>query len=277
MPESLPIATALTIIITVMVSLRGFKDDAFREKLIFDPHAILAFKEYHRLVSAALLHLDANHLFGNMLTLFLFGRSIEAVFGAEMFLVIYLVSIVGGDLLSLWLHRHHDYRALGASGGVCGILFAWILLFPGGGVGMFFIPISIPGWLYALGYLVYSFFALKHGWGNVGHDAHIGGAMMGLLLAAFLKPQAVVANPWLFAGMLTLGSVIFLYLWKNPLMLPLKSFLPGREARRPAKPAPGSGPSEAAVDAVLEKVSRAGLNSLTPKERSILQSAAKRK
>src|SRR5258705_2437812 len=119
---------------------------------------------------------------------------------------------------------------------------------------------------------------MKHGWGNVGHDAHIGGAMIGLLLAALFVPRAVAANPWLFAGLLTLGAVIFLYLWKNPLMLPLKHFLSGEEPETPfrPKPKPASGPSEAAVDAVLEKVSRAGLNSLTPKERRILESAAKK-
>lgn len=276
MPEHLPIATVLTIIVTVVASLRGFKDDAFGEKLIFDPRAILAFKEYHRLISPALLHLDANHMVGNMLTLFLFGRIIETFFSAEMFMVIYLGGVVGGNLLALWLHRHHEYRALGASGGVCGILFASILLFPGGSIHMFFIPIPIPGWLYAIGYLAYSFFAMKHGWTNVGHDAHIGGALIGLLLAALLMPRAVIASPWLFTGMFALGTVIFFYLWKNPLMLPLKHFLSGQDADTPPKSKPRSGPSEADVDAVLEKVSRAGLNSLTPKERSILESAAKK-
>lgn len=275
MSEHLPIATLLTVVVTVAVSLYAFKDDSFREKLIFEPRAILAFKEYHRLISPALLHLDANHLIGNMLTLFLFGRWIEMFFSVGMFMGIYLGGIVGGNLLALWLHRHHEYRALGASGGVCGILFAWILLFPGGTINLFF-AIPIPGWIYAICYLTYSFFAMKHGWTNVGHDAHIGGAMIGLLLAALLVPHAVMASPWLFAGLLTLGGMIFFYLWKNPLMLPLKNFTFGIQIETPPKRSPNARPSASEVDAILEKVSRKGLSSLTPKERSILESAAKK-
>ena len=206
------------------------------ERLIFDSGAILQFKEYYRIVSAALLHLDANHLVGNMLTLFLFGRGVEEFYGAEVLVIVYLGSIIGGSASSLWMHRHHEYRALGASGGVCGVLFAWILLFPGGGINMFFIPIGVPGWLYALGNLAYSFFAMKHGWTNVGHDAHIGGAVVGLLIVALLKPSAVVQCPWLFTTILALSSLMFLYLWKNPLMLPLKTFLP--EIRLTARQAP---------------------------------------
>lgn len=278
MPEHLPIATVLTIIGTILVSWRAFHDESLVQRFIFEPRAILAYREYHRLLSSALLHLDANHLIGNMLTLFLFGRGVEAAYGAGVFLIVYLGSILGGSALSLWLHRHHEYRALGASGGVCGILFAWILLFPGGGIYMFFIPIGIPGWLYAVGYLAYSFFAMKHGWTNVGHDAHIGGAVIGLLIAAAIQPYAVVQSPWLFTSILTASSLMFLYLWKNPLMLPLKHFLPERHTatRRPRPPRRTAGPTEDEVNAVLEKVSRSGFQSLSAKERKVLEAAAKK-
>lgn len=270
-----PIFTILILVATVIASLRGFKDESLTEKLIFDPHPILTFKEYYRLMSSALLHLDVNHLFGNMLTLFLFGQSIEARFGSDVFMLIYLGSVFGGSLLSLWMHRHHDYRALGASGGVCGIMFAWILLFPGGTVMMFFIPIPIPGWIYAIAYLAYSFVAMKRGLGNVGHDAHLGGAITGLLLAAILWPQAVAAAPMLFLTILALGGLMFLYLWKNPLLLPLNHFLPESSKDKP-KPAPRSHPDAADVDAVLDKVSKQGIQSLSKKERELLEAASKK-
>jgi len=271
----LPIVTLVTILITVLVSLRAFKDEWLRDKFIFNPEAILLFKEWYRLISSGLLHLDVNHLLWNMVTLFLFGHSIEDAFGASVFLLIYLGSILGGSLLSLWLHRHHEYRALGASGGVCGMLFAWILLFPGGSVYMFFIPIGIPGWLYAIAYLAYSFFAMKHGWSNVGHDAHIGGAVIGLLLAAVIEPGAVVQSPWLFTTILLLSSLMFLYLWKNPLMLPLKHFLPGQSTQPKPAPRRPSGRTEDEVNALLEKVSQHGLQSLSTKERQLLEKVAK--
>lgn len=274
--EQLPVFTLVIIVTTVMVSLRAFQSPALREKLIFEPRAILEGREYHRLLTSAWLHLDGNHLFGNLFTLYFFGRDIELGMGAGVMLGIYFASILGGGLLSLWLHRHHEYRALGASGGVCGILFAWILFFPGGGIFLFFIPIGIPGWLYAIGYLAYSFFAMKHGWSNVGHDAHIGGAVIGLLLAAAIQPAAVAQSPWLFTTILAAGGLMFLYLWKNPLMLPLKHFLP--ERRSPPKPQPHhpSGRAEDEVNAVLEKVSRRGIQSLSAKERQILERAAKK-
>jgi membrane associated rhomboid family serine protease len=274
--EDLPIATFLTIAVTVGVSIRAFRDEALREKLIFNPEAILLFKEWYRIVSSGLLHLDVNHLLWNMVTLFLFGHGVEDAFGPPVFLTVYLGSIVGGSLLSLWIHRHHEYRALGASGGVCGILFAWILLFPGGSVYMFFIPIGIPGWLYAVAYLAYSFIAMKYGWGNVGHDAHLGGAVVGLLIAAVIEPLAVAQSPWLFTTILLLGGLLFLYLWKNPLMLPLKQFLPELRAQPKPSPRRSSGPTDDEVNAVLEKVSRSGIQSLSAKERQVLERAAKK-
>ena len=174
------------------------------------------------------------------------------------------------------MHRHHEYRALGASGGVCGIMFASILLFPGAGVMMFFIPLPIPGWIYAIGYLTYSFIAMKHGWGNVGHDSHIGGAVIGLLIAAAIQPVAVVQSPWLFLTILSLNSLIFLYLWKNPMMLPLKHVLAARRSQPKPPPKWTSQPTEDEVNAVLEKVSRSGIQSLNKKERKVLDAAAKK-
>ena len=273
--DSMPIVTYAIIAATVLVTLRAFKDVALTEKLIFDPYPILQFKEYHRLASSALLHLNGGHLFGNMFTLFFFGRAVESLLGVEKYLAIYLGSIIGGSLLSLYLHRHHEYRALGASGGVCGVLFAFILLLPDAGIIILPIPVPIPGWIYAIVYLVGSFFAMKHRWGNIGHDAHIGGAVIGLLIAAWMEPRAVARAPWLFLAILVLSGLMFLYLWKNPLMLPLKEFLSSRPVHsRPPKTS--SSPSEDEINAVLEKVARSGMHSLTAKERQILQKAAKR-
>jgi len=258
-----------------MVSLGAFKNPVWVAKLIFDPRAILERKEYYRMLTSALLHLDGNHLFGNMLTLFFFGSSIEHVFGPARLVLIYLISIVGGSALSLWLHRNHEYRALGASGGVCGVLFAWVLFFPGGSLAFLFVPIPMPGWLFAIGYLVYSFVGMRQGSGNVGHDAHIGGALIGMLTAAFLEPHVVAESPRLFTAILILGGLAFVYLWKNPLMLPLKPFAPDSALKPPKIVKPRPRPSEDEVNAILEKVSRRGLQSLTSKEREIIERASR--
>src|SRR5262249_40143213 len=159
----------------------------------------------------------------------------------QRFLLIYFGSVIGGNLLSLYVHRHHEYRSYGASGGVCGIIFASIMLFPGMRVVDFYLPVSIPGWLYVILFMAGSFLAMKaNNRGNVGHDAHLGGAIVGLLVAAALEPEAARAN-WKILLLVTGTSVwLLVYLWLNPLFLSFRSFFgPGsrsstRLAQRPS-------------------------------------------
>ena len=130
-----------------------------------------------------------------MISLYLFGSTIERFLGARDFLTIYFGSIVGGSLLSLLIHRRHDYRAYGASGGVCGIIFAHIFLFPGGSISFFPFPYGIPSWLYAICFMLGSFYGMKAQRDNIGHDAHLGGAILGLLITAALQPWIVRRSP----------------------------------------------------------------------------------
>src|SRR5215831_19608115 len=183
--------TMLLMLITGITSYFGFRSYAVEEKYIFNPERILAGKEYYRLVTSALLHADWRHLILNLITLYCFGGPIETFLGKWQFLLIYFGAVIGGDLLSLYIHRSHEYRAYGASGGVCGLVFAYILMFPGSGIS-FFIPIAIPGWLYAIGFMLISFFGMKGSLrGNIGHDAHLGGAIVGFLIAAGSHPEFV--------------------------------------------------------------------------------------
>src|SRR6184192_961607 len=114
-----PVITFLLIVVTCVFSYQGFKSFTFERKYIFNPEAILAGKEYHRLVTSAFLHANWQHLIFNMMSLYFFGAGLEAHLGKPQFLLVYFGSIIGGDLLSLFVHRHHDYRSYGASGGVC--------------------------------------------------------------------------------------------------------------------------------------------------------------
>src|SRR3954454_14958115 len=169
--------TILTIAVTVYFSVLGFKSGAFVERFIFCPQYILRDKQYYRLITSGFLHADWLHLLFNMYSLYAFGRNLELLMGPTKFLGIYFASIIGGNLLSLFLHRHHVYRAYGASGGVCGIIFASIFLT---GSGVYIFLISIPGWLYAILFLIGSFYGIKNARDNIGHDAHLGGAIIGL-------------------------------------------------------------------------------------------------
>jgi hypothetical protein len=180
--------------------------------------------------------------------------------------------VVGGNLLSLLVHRHHDYRAYGASGGVSGIILASIFLFPGTSVGFFLLPIMIPGWLFAILYLAASFYGMKNQVGNVGHDAHLGGALVGLYTAAALHPSIIRGNPALFAA-ISIGTILlFMYLARNPLMLPAGG-LPVPKLRKEARRTdlPEYKQTEREIDAILAKISEQGLHSLTPEEQAVLR------
>ena len=272
-PET-PIATILIIIATGVVSFLAFNNDALKDKLIFSSQAILANKEYYRVVTSAFLHADWQHLFFNMISLYLFAKNMEPIIGIGRFVLIYFASIIGGSLLSLYLHRKHEYFSLGASGGVCGIIFSSVFLFPGSQIGLFFLPVGIPSWLYAILFLGSEFYGGRRQLTNIGHDAHLGGAIIGLLTTTALFPEIVRWSPYLYATVIVLTLGMFVYFWKNPLNLPLANWLRHESAPREKLRKPSATAKE--VDAVLDKVSREGIQSLTKKEREILEKASKK-
>jgi membrane associated rhomboid family serine protease len=212
-----PWVTILVLIGTAVVSALAFQRPGLWERLMFKPLEILRGQQYERLITSGLIHADWGHLAWNALSFFLFGRHIEGIYGPITLLAVYLAGIVGGSLLSLVIHRNDmDYRALGASGGVCGVIFASIFLLPGGAIYMFFIPVGIPPYLYAIIFLVTSFISHRRKSDNIGHDAHLGGAIVGLLTATVLYPHMVFAAPVLFVTVLVLALGILYYLIRDP-------------------------------------------------------------
>jgi membrane associated rhomboid family serine protease len=276
--------------LTCWISFLGFRDAGFEGDYIFLPEAILARRQYYRLLTSGFLHLNWYHLGMNMVTLYFFGPLIELYYGPVQFLIIYLAAIVGGSLLALYVHRFHDYRALGASGGVSGIMLAHIFLLPGGSINMMFVPINIPSWLYAVAFLLASFYGMKRQMTNVGHDAHLGGALVGLFTAAALHPNVIRYSPRLFATISVGTALLFIYMARNPLFLPLDGFDFTRKESRPprqrwsvslqrlfrfprrkseAPPTTFIRPDRR-VDAILQKISAQGLHSLTEEERKLM-------
>ena len=276
MYRSSAVWTLTAILVTVAFSCAAFARPELEERFIFDPERILAWKQYYRLVTSGFLHADWRHLALNMISLYFFGPILEFLFGAEQFLGIYLGSIVGGNLLSLYVHRHHQYRAYGASGGVCGLIFAHILLWPRGSIGFFMLPVAVPGWLYAFLFMGLSFYAMKAGKDNIGHDAHLGGAIVGLLITAALRPEVARHNWQIFLLVLLAAAALLVYLWVNPLMLSAGWRFPFSRAKAPSPRRPQHQVEELELDAVLEKVAAQGLGSLSPEELSRLQAASEK-
>lgn len=200
--------TISTIAITCIISFLGFNDNRFFDRYKFNTYAILNLKQIDRLLSSGFLHADFMHLLFNMFTLFFFAKVIITLLGNPLFVIIYLLSILGGNLFTLWMYRKDmAYSAIGASGGVSGILFASIALYPPLELMMLFIPIPIPGWVFAIGYLAYSTYGMKNSVGNIGHAAHLGGAIVGFASAIICDPTilslygyylALIALPLIF-------------------------------------------------------------------------------
>jgi membrane associated rhomboid family serine protease len=203
----------LCMIVTAIISFIAFNNPAITEKYKFNVGAILYRKEYIRLLSSGFLHADIMHLVFNMLTLYFFAPIVMQHFGNIGFLIVYIGSILLGNILSLYIYQKQSwYSAVGASGGVSGILFASIALYPDIGIYMFFIPIAIPGFVFGLVYFGYSVYMMLNPrpHDNIGHAAHLGGAFLGLLYAVINAPAQAMHNG-MYIGIMSLPLLYLAY------------------------------------------------------------------
>jgi len=182
------------IIANVLVSLKGFKEYSFLDAYKFQVGKILG-GEKLRMFSSGFLHVDWMHLGFNMYALYLFGDIVARSIGNINFLVIYLGSLLTGNIYSLYYHKKEPYySAVGASGAVSGILYSAIMLYPDMTLMMFPLPIPIPAYVFGVGYLLYSIYGMKKQLGNVGHSAHLGGAIGGFAITLLLFPQIIMQH-----------------------------------------------------------------------------------
>ena len=192
--ENVKAVVLLFILANVLVSAKGFKDYAFLDRYKFQVGRALGAEKF-RLFTSGFLHVDWMHLLFNMYALYLFGDIVAKILGTDDFVIIYIVSLLAGNLYSLIYHRDEPYySAVGASGAVSGILYSSILLYPAMELYLFFIPIPIPGYVFALGYILYSIYGMKKQLGNIGHAAHLGGAIGGFAVTLLLNPVLFSAN-----------------------------------------------------------------------------------
>lgn len=203
----------IVIAVTAIISFIAFNNASIFERYKFNVGAIQR-GDYVRLLSAGFLHADLMHLLFNMLTLYFFGPIVIEAFGEIGFLIIYLGSILLGNLFSLFIYKNQGwYSAIGASGGVSGILFAAIAVYPQIGIYFFFIPIPIPGYIFGLLYFGYSVYMMlnprQHD--NVGHAAHLGGAFFGLVYAVATLPEMAIKNA-LYLGIMALPLIYMGYM-----------------------------------------------------------------
>ena len=207
----------MLIIITanVLASMRGFRDYTFFQQYKFSVKAIKR-GEKIRFFSSGFLHVDWQHLLFNMLTFYFFANIVIVKLGVLNFYLVYIFSLLFGNLLSYYFHKNEPhYNAVGASGAVTGIVYAAILLSPGMKMFIYFIPIPIPSYFVGVGYLLYSIYGMKNKTGDIGHDAHFGGAVGGYLMVLILAPWVLEYHLWMVL-ILAAPIALLLYLkWKN--------------------------------------------------------------
>jgi membrane associated rhomboid family serine protease len=149
-----------------------------------------------------------------MFTLYFFANVVVGYLGPVNFLIVYFGSLLMGNLLSYYFHKNeYHYSAVGASGAVTGILYSAILLQPGMKLYMFFIPIPIPAYIFGIGYLLYSIYGMKNRVGNIGHDAHFGGAIGGYVITLLMATWLFEEN-LLMVGLLAV-PIVLLYVMRK--------------------------------------------------------------
>lgn len=190
--------TLLLVIITVVISLVAWQRESLLRQLAMNGYAVGQQGQYWRLLTSGFVHADWSHLFFNMLSLYFMGPPLEHALGqlfgpagSWYFLGLYLLAVILSDVPSLLRHKNNPhYSSLGASGGVSAVVFAGILFFPLNKICLYF-AICIPGFLFGVLYLAYSWYESRRAGSYINHSAHLWGALVGVVGTVLLHPPVV--------------------------------------------------------------------------------------
>lgn len=191
--------TYLLLVVTIAISVKAFSDNEFKWKLMYNPYNVIHNKEWYRSFTHAFIHADWLHLGFNMYVLYMFGvemadnrymhLSLEPALiesygnkGYLYFGCLYLGGILFSTLLSLRNHKDNmHYNSLGASGAVMAVVFGYIIMNPEAQLGLLFIPVRVPAYIFGPLLLVVEYYLGKRGGTGIAHDAHFLGAIFGVL------------------------------------------------------------------------------------------------
>ena len=181
--SSAPASFALLLVIGI-VSVIAFSAPRVVERCLLRPYYVLRRRDFFPLVACGFIHANWSHLIFNALTLYFFGPNLEKTIGTPHFVALYSIGLVLSSAGTVWKHRDDpNYASLGASGAILAVLFAYIVYYPTQMLYLYF-AIPIPAVLFAFGYLGYTIWASKNPHGGINHDAHLDGALTGLLFVA---------------------------------------------------------------------------------------------
>ncbi len=187
---------SIIIAITVLISFQANKNPDLKQHFLYIPFQLKHNNEYYRLISHIFIHADISHLAFNMISLYFLGSTLSYYFidyyglqlGTTYLLILYFAGAIFASLPSFLKQQDNSaYRSLGASGAVSAVIFAAILWDPSMSLGILFIPFPIPAYIFGPIYLAVEYFSMKRGGTGIAHDAHLGGAVFGILFVLLLN------------------------------------------------------------------------------------------
>jgi len=166
---------------------------------MMNPYLVKTKGQYYRFISSGFIHKDHTHLLWNMFSFYFFGTAVEHDFrslfgemGMYYFIVLYLSAIIVSDIPTYLKEKNNiNYNALGASGGVGSVIFVFIILEPLQSICLY-IALCMPGFVFGAGYMAYTYYQGRKSKDNVNHDAHLYGALYGLLFCIAVYPASLV-------------------------------------------------------------------------------------
>lgn len=180
--------TTFIILITIVTSIYAFNNRDGHNRMLMIPYRVNHNNEYYRFISSGFVHGNVAHLVFNMLSLFFFGFIVEMWLGSFWFIILYFTALVISDLSTYFKYKNYQgYASLGASGAISAVVFSGIIFEPTAPLTFIFLPFfDIPGFLYGVIYLIYSYLSSKNSHDNIGHEAHFYGAVYGVIFTIAL-------------------------------------------------------------------------------------------
>ena len=196
--SNMPVASVI-FAITIATSIYAFSNPNVLGQLMLHPYSVYRNKsKYYTILSSGIVHADWGHLIFNMITFYYFGFALERYFvaangsiGHLYFALLYVISLVLSDIPTILQQKNNaGYYSLGASGAISAVLFGFILFEPKAELRIF-LAIPMPAYLFAVLYIGYCIWASKNSNDRINHDAHLFGALAGLIITILLHPWII--------------------------------------------------------------------------------------
>ncbi|MGN6639521.1 MAG: rhomboid family intramembrane serine protease [Mucilaginibacter sp.] len=189
-----PVTYSLIVLISLF-SLISFFDKRFFYRMVLHPYEFIRRRHYYQLFTADLVHNDVQHFLVNGISLFFIGGDLErylrgiSCWGSLQFAAIYMASLLTGNMLMIFWHRHDaEFSTAGASGSIMGCVFSFMFLKPG--KVAFYLPVlgGLSNGYYALIYILAMILMRKRiARAGANYEVHFWGAIGGLAMTLALK------------------------------------------------------------------------------------------